>query len=280
RCPPGPGGAPAPLAAVQGDLHHDQPDPDQSRAGPRRIRCGRPPAAADRGHRQGARADRGRPQGARPYPGRGLSTLEVLHAHIRRCRRCPLWRTRTHAVPGEGPARADVMFVGEGPGKEEDRTGRPFVGRAGRVLDELLAGVGLRREDVYVTNVIKDRAATPGDPPRDRPPAPPEITACAPWLAAQLASISPRLVLPLARRAGAAPGVAPAAGARAASRAPSAASPAAPPSARAVPSKRSDGLQIIPIGGLGEIGKNSTLIRLGRDGLVVDAGLMFPDEEL
>ncbi|HTD47460.1 MAG TPA: uracil-DNA glycosylase family protein, partial [bacterium] len=63
-------------------------------------------------------------------------------------------------MPGEGPARADVMFVGEGPGKEEDRTGRPFVGRAGRVLDELLAGVGLRREDVYVTNVIKDRAAT------------------------------------------------------------------------------------------------------------------------
>ena len=67
-------------------------------------------------------------------------------------------------MPGEGPARADVMLVGEGPGKEEDLTGRPFVGRAGRVLDELLAGIGLRREDVYVTNVIKDRAATPGDP--------------------------------------------------------------------------------------------------------------------
>jgi len=104
-------------------------------------------------------------------------------------------------VPGEGPARADVMLVGEGPGKEEDLTGRPFVGRAGRVLDELLAGVGLRREDVYVTNVIKDRAATPGDPPRDRPPAPLEIAACAPWLAAQLALIRPRIVVTLGRHA-------------------------------------------------------------------------------
>jgi len=93
------------------------------------------------------------------------------------------------------------MFVGEGPGREEDLTGRPFVGRAGRVLDELLAGVGLRREDVYVTNVIKDRATTPGDPPRDRPPAPPEIAACAPWLAAQLALIRPRIVVTLGRHA-------------------------------------------------------------------------------
>ncbi len=89
--------------------------------------------------------------------------------------------------------------MGEGPGREEDLTGRPFVGRAGRLLDELLAHAGLRREDVYITNVIKDRAATPTRPPRDRPPKPSEITACAPWLASQLALIRPRIVVTLGR---------------------------------------------------------------------------------
>jgi uracil-DNA glycosylase len=91
------------------------------------------------------------------------------------------------------------MVVGEGPGREEDLTGRPFVGRAGRLLDELLARVGLRREDVYITNVIKDRAATSTLSPRDRPPKPSEIAACAPWLASQLALIRPRIVVTLGR---------------------------------------------------------------------------------
>jgi uracil-DNA glycosylase len=91
------------------------------------------------------------------------------------------------------------MFVGEGPGREEDLTGRPFVGRAGRLLDELLVHAGLRRRDVYITNVIKSRAVTSTVPPRDRPPQPSEIAACAPWLAAQLALIRPRIVVTLGR---------------------------------------------------------------------------------
>ncbi len=91
------------------------------------------------------------------------------------------------------------MLVGEGPGQQEDLSGRPFVGRAGRFLDELLACAGLRREDVYITNVIKDRATTRTSPPRDRPPAPSEIAACAPWLEAQLALIPSRIVVTLGR---------------------------------------------------------------------------------
>jgi len=106
---------------------------------------------------------------------------------------------RTHAVPGEGAPHAAVLVVGEGPGRQEDLTGRPFVGRAGRLLEELLAHAGLRREDVYITNVMKDRAQTPASPPRDRPPAPAEIAACAPWLAEQLALIHPRIVVTLGR---------------------------------------------------------------------------------
>jgi len=93
------------------------------------------------------------------------------------------------------------MLVGEGPGREEDLTGRPFVGRAGRLLDDLLASVGLGRQEVYVTNVIKDRAATPTVPPRDRPPTSSEQAACAPWLQAQLDLIRPRIVVTLGRHA-------------------------------------------------------------------------------
>jgi DNA polymerase len=93
------------------------------------------------------------------------------------------------------------MLVGEGPGREEDLAGRPFVGRAGRLLDELLASVGLRRDDLYLTNVIKDRAATATLPPRDRPPTPSEVEACAPWLAAQLEIIQPRIIVTLGRLA-------------------------------------------------------------------------------
>jgi uracil-DNA glycosylase family 4 len=94
-----------------------------------------------------------------------------------------------------------VIVVGEGPGREEDLTGRPFVGRAGGLLDALLASVGLGREDVYVTNVVKDRATTGGDRPRDRPPTPQEIAACASWLTAQVALLRPRIVVTLGRYA-------------------------------------------------------------------------------
>jgi len=92
-----------------------------------------------------------------------------------------------------------VVFVGEGPGRQEDATGRPFVGRAGQLLDALLQHAGLARSDVYITNVLKDRAATPGSQPRDRAPAPAEVRACAPWLVAQLRLIRPRIIVTLGR---------------------------------------------------------------------------------
>lgn len=91
------------------------------------------------------------------------------------------------------------MLVGEGPGREEDLTGRPFVGAAGRLLDELLSHVGLRRDDVYITNVVKHRATTPTAPPRNCPPSAEEIAACAVWLERQLALIRPRIVVTLGR---------------------------------------------------------------------------------
>jgi DNA polymerase len=92
-----------------------------------------------------------------------------------------------------------VVVIGEGPGREEDATGRPFVGRAGRLLDELLQHAGLSRGDVYITNVLKDRATRPGAPPRDRPPAPAEVQACRPWLESQLGIIRPRVIVTLGR---------------------------------------------------------------------------------
>jgi uracil-DNA glycosylase family 4 len=122
-----------------------------------------------------------------------MSELEALHQKIRRCTDCPLSQTRTQAVPGEGPERAEVMFIGEGPGFHEDRQGRPFVGPAGRFLDELLASVHLRREEVYITNVVKCR------PPNNRDPLPSEVQACRKYLEQQLAIVRPRVVVTLGR---------------------------------------------------------------------------------
>jgi uracil-DNA glycosylase len=103
--------------------------------------------------------------------------------------------TCTNFVPGEGPAPAQVMIVGEAPGASEDKEGRPFVGRAGRLLDELLAAAGLSREDVFITNVLKAR------PPKNRDPRASEVTHSMPWLEAQLALVKPRLLIPLGRHA-------------------------------------------------------------------------------
>ncbi|MCX7623866.1 MAG: uracil-DNA glycosylase [Thermomicrobium sp.] len=119
--------------------------------------------------------------------------LAEIAARVRACTRCDLWRTRTQAVPGEGNPRAEVMFIGEAPGYHEDRQGRPFVGAAGQFLNELLARAGLRREEVYITNVVKCR------PPGNRDPLPDEIAACAPYLEEQLAVIRPRVVVTLGR---------------------------------------------------------------------------------
>lgn len=118
-------------------------------------------------------------------------SLEELAARASVCVRCRLANTRTQAVFGVGNPRADVMFVGEGPGFHEDRQGEPFVGAAGQLLTRLLMGIGLRREDVYIANVVKCR------PPGNRDPMPDEIEACRPYLVGQLENIRPRVVVTL-----------------------------------------------------------------------------------
>jgi DNA polymerase len=122
-----------------------------------------------------------------------LERADVLYAAVRNCQRCPLATTRTNAVPGEGPLEAEVMLIGEAPGMNEDKQGRPFVGAAGRFLDELLAAAGFRRDQVYICNVLKCR------PPSNRDPLPGEIDACSGYLDEQLALVDPLVVVTLGR---------------------------------------------------------------------------------
>ncbi len=119
--------------------------------------------------------------------------LEVIAAEIRSCTRCKLHVGRTLAVPGEGNASTEVVFVGEGPGLNEDKQGRPFVGRAGDLLMKLLGSIGWRRDDVFITNIVKCR------PPDNRDPEPDEIAACAPYLTRQLEVLDPAVVVTLGR---------------------------------------------------------------------------------
>lgn len=118
-------------------------------------------------------------------------SLDALRERAQRCTSCPLGATRTNVVFGEGAPRARLMFVGEGPGEVEDTTGRPFVGPAGQKLDDVMESVGLRREDVYITNIVKCR------PPGNRVPARIEMETCAPFLEAQIALIQPTLIVAL-----------------------------------------------------------------------------------
>ena len=119
--------------------------------------------------------------------------LRALAGEIAVCPNCDLAKTRTHAVPGEGSPNAGIVFIGEGPGFYEDQQARPFVGPAGKFLDELLASIGLRRQDVYIANVIKCR------PPGNRDPLPTETAACKPWLDRQLEVIDPKVIVTLGR---------------------------------------------------------------------------------
>ncbi len=121
------------------------------------------------------------------------AALEAIAAEVRVCTRCRLHEGRTMAVPGEGHPSTEVVFVGEGPGFNEDRQGRPFVGRAGDLLVQLLGSIGWRRDDVFITNVVKCR------PPDNRDPEPDEIAACAPYLQRQLEVLDPALVVTLGR---------------------------------------------------------------------------------
>lgn len=122
--------------------------------------------------------------------------MEALRRRVLSCTDCELSRTRTHVVFGEGDPEADIVLVGEGPGEWEDRTGRPFVGRAGKLLDAVLREVGLKREELYITNIVKCRAATEvGGRLRNRPPRASEVKACRKWLEAQLGIIRPKVLV-------------------------------------------------------------------------------------
>lgn len=122
-----------------------------------------------------------------------MTELEALYTQIITCESCGLCKTRTHAVPGEGAANAEIMFVGEGPGFHEDQQGRPFVGAAGKFLEELLGSINLTRSDVYICNVVKCR------PPGNRDPVPEEVEACRPFLLRQIELIDPALIVTLGR---------------------------------------------------------------------------------
>jgi DNA polymerase len=118
-----------------------------------------------------------------------LSELDL--SQVKPCTKCALCRTRTNTVFGEGDVDAPIFFIGEGPGENEDLTGRPFVGRAGELLDKMIAGMGLRRDQVYIANIIKCR------PPGNRPPMPDEISSCTPYLVQQLGIVTPRVIVTL-----------------------------------------------------------------------------------
>ncbi|NCO28207.1 MAG: uracil-DNA glycosylase [Caldiserica bacterium CG02_land_8_20_14_3_00_36_38] len=117
--------------------------------------------------------------------------FEDISKNILMCRKCALGSSRKNAVPGEGSVDAEIMFIGEGPGREEDLQGRPFVGAAGKFLDELLCDIGYTREEVFIGNIIKCR------PPNNRVPMPWEIEVCIPYLYAQIAIIEPKIICTL-----------------------------------------------------------------------------------
>ena len=122
-----------------------------------------------------------------------MSALSELNKEMEQCEDCELSMQRNRVVPGEGSESADLLFIGEAPGWHEDQQGRPFVGPAGHFLDELLRSIGLRREDVYIANIIKCR------PPSNRDPLPTEVKACRRWLNRQMELINPKVIVTLGR---------------------------------------------------------------------------------
>ena len=120
-------------------------------------------------------------------------SLDDLKKPVLRCKRCPLEKTRTNVVFGEGNPKASLMFVGEAPGADEDEQGRPFVGRAGQLLTKIIEAMGLKREDVYIANILKCR------PPENRNPLPAEIAYCSPYLIRQVELIKPKVICALGK---------------------------------------------------------------------------------
>lgn len=123
------------------------------------------------------------------------AVLEAIAAEVRACRQCDLGSQRTNAVPGEGHPKARIMFVGEAPGADEDAQGRPFIGRAGQLLEKIIIACGLKREDVFIGNILKCR------PPGNRDPRPEEIVSCLPYLQRQIESIEPEIIVALGAHA-------------------------------------------------------------------------------
>lgn len=122
-----------------------------------------------------------------------MTITEELINQINVCKKCPLHKGRIHAVPGEGSYKAEIMFIGEGPGRDEDIQGRPFVGAAGKLLTKLIESIGLSRDEVFIANVVKCR------PPENRDPLPEEVSACWPYLEQQIKIIKPLLIVTLGR---------------------------------------------------------------------------------
>ncbi|MDI6777804.1 MAG: uracil-DNA glycosylase [Patescibacteria group bacterium] len=124
-----------------------------------------------------------------------MPTYKNLEENIKNCRKCHLRDTCTQVVPGEGNVNTEIMFIGEGPGENEDKQGRPFVGTAGKFLEEMLSLIGKKREDVFIGNVLKCR------PPGNRDPLPEEVESCWPWMIDQINFIKPKLIVTLGRHA-------------------------------------------------------------------------------
>lgn len=124
-----------------------------------------------------------------------MTDLSSIANQVKLCQLCPLHSTRTNAVPGAGQPASGIVFIGEGPGKNEDLQGLPFVGAAGKYLDQLLASIKLTRDQVYITNIVKCR------PPNNRDPLPEEVSTCAPYLTEQLTLLKPKLIVTLGRHA-------------------------------------------------------------------------------
>jgi uracil-DNA glycosylase family 4 len=122
-----------------------------------------------------------------------MPSLEDIYREVAVCTACALSKSRTHTVPGEGPADAEIMFIGEGPGFHEDQQSRPFVGPSGHLLEKMLASIGLTRQQVYIANVVKCR------PPNNRDPLPSEVATCAHFLDQQIELIDPRIIVTLGR---------------------------------------------------------------------------------
>ncbi len=172
--PPAPRSAPAPAAASRKPAPPSRPSAPPGRTIPRPATASSAPVRDE----------------ATPW-----ASLEQIAQAVSTCTKCPLHTTRTHTVPGEGAAKARLMFIGEAPGADEDRLGRPFVGAAGQLLDKMIRAMGFGREQVFIANILKCR------PPGNRDPQEHEVAACSPYLRAQIALIGPAAICSLGRHA-------------------------------------------------------------------------------